>query len=339
MGRNGLGGAIVNLQSSHVLVTGAAGFIGSHLLELLLEEGAQVKAFVHYNSANRSGFIDTLPNHQKKEIDLFQADLRDPNAVRKAMVKADIVFHLGALIAIPYSYQSPYDVLQTNALGSFHVAQAALEQGVHRVIHTSTSEVYGTARYVPMDEMHPLQGQSPYSASKIAADKVMESFHCAYQLPIVTIRPFNAYGPRQSMRAVIPTIINQALFSSEVKLGTLSTTRDFTYVEDTARAFICAAKADHAVGSTVNVGSGFEVSIGDIAKKVLRLLGRDIPISSVEERRRPETSEVDRLYCDNQLAQRVFDWHPTVSFEEGLQRTIKWISQNRSLYRPDDYVV
>ncbi|MFB5191248.1 SDR family NAD(P)-dependent oxidoreductase [Alicyclobacillus fastidiosus] len=326
-------------QNTTVLVTGAAGFIGSHLLEQLLAAGARTKAFVHYNSANTRGYIDQLPAEQQKEIEIIYGDLRDAYAVSHAVKGSDVVFHLGALIAIPYSYQNPYDVVQTNALGTFHVAQAALEHGVGRIVHTSTSEVYGTARYVPMNEEHPLQGQSPYSASKIAADKIMESFHCSYQLPVVTIRPFNSYGPRQSMRAVIPTIINQALSSSEVVLGNLSSTRDFTYVEDTARAFLCAATAQQVTGQVFNAGSSFEISIGDIAKRVLTLVGRSVPIRTAQERLRPAKSEVDRLYSDSRRAQQQLGWQPLVSFDDGLQRTIDWISQHPQLYRPNEYVV
>ncbi|WP_245630243.1 SDR family NAD(P)-dependent oxidoreductase [Alicyclobacillus acidiphilus] len=329
----------MDLQNRKVLVTGAAGFIGSHLMEQLLDLGAEAKAFVHYNSTNQRGFLDDLPAARQKEIEVIQGDLNDAYAVRAAVKGVDVIFHLGALIAIPYSYQNPYDVIHTNALGTLHVAQAALEHGVSRVVHTSTSEVYGTARYVPMDEGHPLQGQSPYSASKIAADKIMESFYCSYQLPVVTVRPFNAFGPRQSMRAVIPTIINQALHRSEIVLGNLTATRDFTYVEDTARAFICAATAPQVVGQVFNAGSSFEISIGQVAQMVRDLVKRPVPIRTTTERLRPANSEVDRLYSDSERAHRYLGWKPLISFEEGLRRTIDWIAQHAHLYRPNEYVI
>ncbi|EPZ42725.1 SDR family NAD(P)-dependent oxidoreductase [Alicyclobacillus acidoterrestris] len=330
----------MDLRNSNVLVTGGAGFIGSHLVEQLIATGANTKVFIHYNSANSRGLIDTLPVELQSEIDIVQGDLRDSYAVHNAVKGADIVFHLGALIAIPYSYQNPYDVVQTNALGTLHVAQAALANGVHRMIHTSTSEVYGTARYVPMNEEHPLQGQSPYSASKIAADKIVESFYCSYQLPVVTVRPFNAFGPRQSLRAVIPTIIQQALNHSEIVLGNLSATRDFTYVEDTARAFLCAATAkDDVLGEVFNAGSSFEISIGEIAERVRSLVGGDIPIRVAQERLRPAKSEVDRLFSDSQRAKVKLGWQPTVSFDEGLRRTITWISSHQDRYKTNDYVI
>lgn len=327
------------MKGKTVLVTGAAGFIGSHLTQLLVQSGASVRAFVRYNSLNSLGFLDHLPADQRNEIEVVKGDLRDPHAVYQAVKGTDAVFHLGALIAIPYSYRNPTDVVQTNVLGTLHVLQAVRDFDVLRMIHTSTSEAYGTARYVPMDENHPLQGQSPYAASKIAADKLAESFYCSYSTPVVTVRPFNAYGPRQSMRAVIPTIINQALHGSEIVLGNLSATRDFTFVEDTARAFLCAAEVDEAVGGVFNAGSGFEISIGDLAHTILRLVGRDLPVRVDQERVRPEKSEVDRLFSDSSKAALVLGWKPSVSLEEGLKRTIDWISQHNYLYRPSEYVV
>jgi NAD dependent epimerase/dehydratase len=329
----------MSISGKTVLVTGAAGFIGSHLTQLLVQSGATVRAFVRYNSLNSLGFLDHLPADQRAEIEVVKGDLRDPHAVYQAVKGTDAVFHLGALIAIPYSYQNPTDVVQTNVLGTLNVLQAVRDLDVPRMIHTSTSEAYGTARYVPMDESHPLQGQSPYSASKIAADKLAESFYCSYSTPVVTVRPFNAYGPRQSMRAVIPTIINQALHRSEIVLGNLSATRDFTFVEDTARAFLCAAEVDEAVGGVFNAGSGFEISIGDLAHTILRLVGRDLPVRVDQERVRPEKSEVDRLFSDSSKAALVLGWKPSVSLEEGLKRTIDWISQHNYLYRPSEYVV
>lgn len=329
----------MELNGTPVLVTGGAGFIGSHLIQKLIERGAKVRALVHYNSSNSRGFIDTLPVEQQREIDIYAGDLKDPHAVQQAVKGMEIVFHLGALIAIPYSYRNPTDVVQTNVLGTLNVAQAVKYWETPKLVHTSTSEVYGTARYVPMDETHPLQGQSPYSASKIGADKIIESFYRSYHLPAVTVRPFNAYGPRQSMRAVIPTIIAQALFRPVIVLGNLSATRDFTFVEDTANAFIHAAAAEKAVGQVFNAGSGFEISIGELANKVKEIVGRDIPVETTEERSRPEKSEVDRLFSDSSKAEKVLNWKPEISLEEGLTRTIEWINQNPKLYRPEEYVI
>lgn len=329
----------MKLTGSNILVTGAAGFIGSHLVQQLLEKGANVYALVRYNSMNNHGFIKKLPLSQKKQIRIVTGDLRDSDAVRQAVKGMEIVFHLGAMIAIPYSYRNPTEVIETNVIGTLNVARAAVEHNVARLIHTSTSEVYGTARYVPMDESHPLQGQSPYSASKIAADKIMESFYCSYDLPVVTLRPFNTYGPRQSMRAVISTIINQALYRSEIVLGNLSATRDFTYVKDTARAFVCAALAEKGLGRVFNAGSGFEISIGDLADKIRRLVGRDIPIRTDRKRLRPANSEVDRLLSDSSNAVTTVGWTPTISLEKGLQKTIDWIQSNKELYEHEEYVI
>jgi NAD dependent epimerase/dehydratase len=327
------------MNGNHALVTGAGGFIGSHLVQELVLAGAKVRAFIRYNSTNTRGFLDMLPPSIQSEVEVVKGDLRDPHAVHRAVKGTDAVFHLGALIAIPYSYLHPTDVVQTNVIGTLNVAQAALELGVPKLIHTSTSEVYGSARYVPMDEAHPLQGQSPYSASKIGADKIVESFFCSYGLPVVTVRPFNAYGPRQSMRAVIPTIINQALRSSEIVLGNLTSTRDFTFVEDTARAFHCAALHDSAVGQVINAGSGAEISIAALAEAIQRIIGCDIPVRVGNERVRPEKSEVDRLFSDSRKAAEYMGWQPTVSLEEGLSRTIDWIRNHYELFRPSEYVV
>ncbi|MFC4077954.1 SDR family NAD(P)-dependent oxidoreductase [Salinithrix halophila] len=327
------------LKGRTVLVTGGSGFIGSHLTEKLLDEGAEVRVFIRYNSMNTRGFIDTLPKEKQREITIITGDLRDPAAVSHAVKGVDVVFHLGALIAIPYSYKNPMEVIQTNVLGTTHIAQAVLQWDVPLLIHTSTSETYGTAQVIPMDESHPLQGQSPYSASKIGADKIIESFHCSYGMPAITLRPFNAYGPRQSMRAVIPTIINQALYQDEIRLGNLSPTRDFTFVEDTARAFIRAADSGKGVGETINVGSGTEISIGGIVEKVRRIVGRDIPVRVDTDRQRPDKSEVDRLVSDSTKAARVMEWKPSVSWDEGLKRTIDWIKNHPHLYRPEEYVL
>jgi len=329
----------MSFLGKRVLLSGGAGFIGSHVLQQLIHLGAQVRVFIHYNSFNSRGFIDFLPQQTLKGAEFVYGDLRDAHAVMTATKGCDTVLHLGALIAIPYSYQSPTDVIQTNVMGTLNVAQACLHHSVSRVVHTSTSEVYGTARYVPMDELHPLQGQSPYSASKIGADKVMESFYNSYGLPVVTIRPFNAYGPRQSMRAVIPTIINQSLHQSEIHLGSLSPTRDFTYVEDTAEAFICAARSTGGLGEVINAGSGKEISIGQLAEMIRMRLGISIPIVSDIERIRPKNSEVNRLYSDSSKAAHLFGWSPRVSLEDGLARTIDWMKEHPQLYRSADYVV
>ncbi|WP_236838594.1 SDR family NAD(P)-dependent oxidoreductase [Caldalkalibacillus salinus] len=328
----------MNFKNKSVLVTGASGFIGSHVVQALLHEGANVRAFVHYNSMNTKGYLDQLTKDEQNGIEMYMGDLKDPHGVMNACKGVDTVLHLGALIAIPYSYVNPTDVVQTNVLGTVNIAQAVRHHGIARLVHTSTSETYGTAQYVPMDETHPLQGQSPYSASKIAADKMIESFYCSYELPAITVRPFNAYGPRQSMRAVIPTIINQALHEDEIRLGNLKATRDFTYVEDTARAFLHAASCP-SVGEVINAGSGFEISIGELAEKIKKMVGRDIPITVKQDRLRPEKSEVDRLFSNSDKAQSMMGWKAQVSLDEGLSRTIEWMKQHKSLFRPDEYVV
>jgi NAD dependent epimerase/dehydratase len=274
------------------------------------------------------------------EVEIVLGDLRDGEAVRQAADTVDIIFHLGSLIAIPYSYVHPRETIETNVMGTLNVMAAANKAGVERVVHTSTSEVYGTAQYVPIDERHPLQGQSPYSASKIAADKIAESFHRSFGLPVSTIRPFNTFGPRQSARAVIPTIITQALApGTTMVLGSLRPTRDYTYVDDTVQGFIKVAESDHSVGETINIGSNFEISIGDIAKKVIATIGVSKQISLDVNRVRPENSEVERLWCDNTKAKRLLEWEPRVSFEEGLSRTIQWISAHRHSYKTDLYNV
>jgi NAD dependent epimerase/dehydratase len=326
-------------NAKKVLVTGAAGFIGSHLTQRLLELGANVRAFVHYNSMNSRGHLGLLTKEEQQEIEVIYGDLKDPHGVQAAVKGTDLVLHLGALIAIPYSYRNPTDVFQTNVLGTMNVAQAVLAEDIPRMVHTSTSETYGSARYVPMDESHPLQGQSPYSASKIGADKLIESFHCSYDLPVITLRPFNAFGPRQSMRAVIPTIINQALYESKIELGNLDATRDFTYVEDTAEAFICAAKSDTGIGEVYNAGSGFEISIGELADKIKQIVGRDIPVEISNHRKRPGKSEVDRLFSNSLKAQKELGWTPRIGIDKGLQRTIDWMKENKAMYRTDEYVI
>ncbi len=321
-----------------VLVTGAGGFIGSHLTERLVDHGADLRAFVRYNSRNDPGLLRLLQKERFDRVRILMGDLRDADAVRRAVRDVDIVFHLGSLIAIPYSYAHPRETVETNVLGALNVFGAARDAGVEKVVHTSTSEVYGTARYVPIDESHPLQGQSPYSASKIGADKIAESFYRSFDVPIATIRPFNAYGPRQSARAVIPTIITQALVQGRVALGATHTTRDYTYIDDLVRAFLLVAESPGTVGETVNIGSNYEISIGAVAEKIAALMEKDIEIVTENERLRPEKSEVGRLWCDNTRARRLLGWSPAVSLDEGLLRTIAWFREHPGLYRPNHYV-
>lgn len=326
-------------SNKRVLVTGAGGFIGSHLVETLALQGANVRALVRYNSRNDAGLLRFLAPDVFSALEVIPADLRDLSALQKAMQGITHVFHLGALIAIPYSYLHPAEVVQTNVMGTLNVLLAAQTAGVERLVHTSTSEVYGTALRVPIDEAHPLQGQSPYSASKIAADKLAESFFCAYNLPVVTLRPFNTYGPRQSARAVIPTMIMQALTRDVIRLGNLDTTRDFTYVTDTVDGFLRAAQAPNVEGRTMNLGTGQEIRVGDLAEKIIALVGRPVHVEVDPARLRPSKSEVLRLLSDNRLAQDLLGWQPHHSFEEGLQQTINWVQDHLALYSPDRYVV
>jgi dTDP-glucose 4,6-dehydratase len=319
------------------LVTGAAGFVGSHLAERLARTGYRVRCFFRYTSTDQRGYLSELSATGKVEI--IAGDLRDLEAVRQAAQGMDAIFHLGALVGIPYSYVHPLEVVDTNVMGTVNVLLAARDSSVRQVIFASTSEVYGTARYVPIDENHPLHGQSPYSASKIGAEKIVESFAVTYGLPTTVIRPFNIYGPRQSARAVVPTIITQALAADEIRLGNLDATRDFTYVEDTVAAFILAAESKDAVGKTFNVGSNFEISIRDLAETVMRLAGRKVPLVEDAARVRPEKSEVERLWADSSLIRQTIGWEPAVSLEEGLGKTIRWISQNLDRYRVGEYAV
>jgi len=328
-----------DLAKAKVLVTGAGGFIGSHLCEAALARGAQVRAFVHYNSRNDWGMLEDLNARQLREIEVVTGDLRDPGAVRRAVQGCHIVFHLGALIGIPYSYDNPADVVATNVLGTLHVLQAALDAGIQRLVQTSTSEVYGTAQLVPMDEEHPLHPQSPYAASKVASDKLAESYHRTYGLPVAIVRPFNCYGPRQSPRAVIPTIITQALESSTVHLGSLEPRRDFTYVLDTVSGFLAAATAPGCAGETVQLGSAQEVSVREIVRLVGSILGRKLRIVSEARRQRPETSEVDRLLAANHKAAELLRWRPRVSLVQGLQKTIEWFQSRRYRYKQNLYTV
>ncbi|QEK11320.1 SDR family NAD(P)-dependent oxidoreductase [Crassaminicella thermophila] len=330
----------VQLKNKKVLITGSEGFIGSHLTERLVELGAKVTALVQYNSFNNWGWIDTLDNRIKKEIEVYTGDIREYDNMAKVIQGRDVVFHLAALIAIPYSYQSPAAYVRTNVEGTLNVMEACRVYGIEKVIHTSTSEVYGTALYVPIDEKHPLQGQSPYSASKIGADKMAESYYRSFNLPVATIRPFNTYGPRQSARAVIPTIISQILAGKKtIKLGALSPTRDFNYVKDTVEGFIKMAEVDESVGQVVNVGTNNEISIGDLVKKIIKLIGKEVTIECEENRLRPEKSEVNRLWCENAKAKEILDWQPKYTLDEGLTETIEWIKENLYCFKTDIYNV
>jgi len=324
------------LKDLPVLVTGAGGFIGSRLTEALCARGARVRAFVRYNSRADTGLLKLLPAEVLRSVEVIMGDLLDEDALEKAASGTALVFHLGALISIPYSYQHPVEVVRANILGTLAVLQACRKAGC-RVIHTSTSEVYGSALRVPIDEQHPLQGQSPYSASKIGADKLVESYYRAFGVPAVTIRPFNTYGPGQSARAVIPTIITQALQAEEIHLGNLDALRDFTYLDDTVAAFIKAAETPGIDGETFNLGSGHEVSIRELSDEIVALTGSRARVVVDEERLRPEKSEVVRLLADNSKARRVLGWAPQVELREGLTRTIAWVRAHMDFYRPGRY--
>ncbi|MFZ5882109.1 MAG: GDP-mannose 4,6-dehydratase [Chloroflexota bacterium] len=315
-----------------VLVTGAGGFIGSHLVGTLVELGARVRAFVRYNSRNDPGLLTMLSSSVQQEVEVIGGDLRDLPAIQAAMRGSSHVFHLGALIAIPYSYLHPAEVVETNVIGTLNMLLAARELGVERLVHTSTSEVYGTALRVPIDEGHPLQGQSPYSASKIGADKLAESFYLSYNLPVVTLRPFNTFGPRQSARAVIPALISQALTQDTIRLGNLEARRDFTYVSDTVAGFLRIAQTPGVEGQTLNLGTGVEIRIADLAEKIFALAGRPIQVEIDPARLRPEKSEVQRLISDNRLALEKIGWSPQVSLDEGLRLTFEWVREHQSLY-------
>jgi len=322
---------------SKVLITGADGFIGSHLTEALVRNGFDVRAFVLYNSFNSWGWLDYTDSEIKKQIEIFAGDVRDPHGVKTAMEGCDIVFHLAALIAIPYSYHSPDSYIDTNIKGTLNVVQAAKELGVPKVIHTSTSEVYGTANFVPITEKHPLQGQSPYSASKIGADQIAMSFYNSFGTPVSIIRPFNTYGPRQSTRAVIPTIITQiAGGQRKIKLGALEPTRDFNYIEDTVSGFIEIAKSKATIGEVINIGNNYEISIGDTANLIAEIMSADIDFETETDRLRPEKSEVFRLWCDNSKAKNLINWQPKYSgkkgLKEGLRKTIEWFTVKEHLH-------
>jgi dTDP-glucose 4,6-dehydratase len=328
---------VSDFRGKKVAVTGAGGFIGSHLAERLVELGADVRAMVHYNALASWGWLDQSP--LTRDMEVFPGDIRDRDRVSHFVEGREIVFHLAALIGIPYSYQSPDAYVQTNVAGTVNVLQAARQHGTARVVHTSTSEVYGTALRVPIDETHPLQGQSPYSASKIGADQMAEAFRRSFAVPVATVRPFNTFGPRQSTRAVVPTIITQCLRGDRVKLGNLKPTRDLNYVSNTVDGFLRAAVAPAAVGQTVNLGSGREISIGDLVQLIAGLLGKRVTVESEAERLRPGNSEVERLLADTTLATRLLDWHPAVGLEEGLQRTIEWVANHADRYRTGSYGV
>jgi dTDP-glucose 4,6-dehydratase len=322
-----------------VLITGAGGFIGSHLAEQLAREGAQVRAFVHYNARNDWGLLQALPPDVAAAVEVVPGDLKDPEALRSAAENIEVIFHLGALIAIPYSYRHPVDVVQANVLGTLHVLNAARAAGVARLVHTSTSEVYGTARYAPIDEDHPLQGQSPYAASKIGADKLVESYVRSFDLPAVTVRPFNTYGPGQSARAVIPAIITQALSGDVVRLGARTPTRDLTYVADTVDGFLRAGSVASVAGETINLGSGTEIAIGTLAERIIDLIGKPVRLETDAGRLRPARSEVMRLISDNRKAAALLGWRPTTSLDEGLARTIAWLRGELHRYKPGIYNV
>ncbi|MCX6250429.1 MAG: NAD-dependent 4,6-dehydratase LegB [Bacteroidetes bacterium] len=330
----------MNWNGKRVLITGAGGFIGSHLVEEMLQRNCKIRAFVHYNSFNRWGWLDFLPDALRKNIEVYSGDIRDPHGVKSAMKEIDVVFHLAALIGIPYSYHSPDVYLDTNIRGTLNILQAGRDSGVERIIHTSTSEIYGTAQFVPITEEHPVNPQSPYAATKSGADFLASTFFRSFGTPVVIIRPFNTYGPRQSARAIIPTIITQILGGdTKIKLGSLTPTRDLNYVEDTVTGFIRAGESDNILGETINLGTNREIAIGDLAMKIAEIIGIKVKISSTKERVRPLKSEVERLLADNKKAKRLLNWSPETSLEEGLKRTIEWFREpgNLRFYKPDLY--
>jgi NAD dependent epimerase/dehydratase len=322
-----------------VLVTGAGGFIGGHLVERLVEDGARVRALVRYNSRNERGTLDWIDPEITGDVDVVLGDLRDIESVERVTAGVEVVFNLAAQIAIPYSFVNPRDFFETNVLGTLNVAQASLRAGVPKIVHTSTSEVYGTARVVPITETHPLEPQSPYAASKVASDKLMDAWHRSYELPVCVLRPFNTFGPRQSARAVIPTIITQALAGGTLRLGSLYPRRDLTYVTDTVAGFLSAADADATVGRTFQLGTGHDVSIGEIVDRVGEILGRELTVELDPERVRPVESEVERLISDPALAHELTGWRPEVDLREGLELTIDWITRHAQRYRTDHYVI
>ena len=325
-------------MAKKTLVTGAAGFIGSHLVEALVQSGHQVRVLVRYNGRDDRGHLDRLPASVMDHVEVHRGDLKDPEAVRKAVRGQEWVLHLGALIAIPYSYQNPLDVVQTNVLGTTHILDACRDSStIERTVLTSTSEVYGTAQYVPIDEAHPWVGQSPYAATKIASDAMGLSYYRSFQLPVTVLRPFNTFGPRQSARAIIPSIISQVLVSHKIKLGSLDPRRDLTYVKDTASAFIAIAGCDAALGRTVNVGRGEDLTIGELVERIGRIMGIQIEVETDEQRVRPQKSEVGRLLAGTKLAQELFDWKSAYTLDQGLEATIEYVRNYLSDYRVGQY--
>jgi dTDP-glucose 4,6-dehydratase len=323
---------------SKILVTGAGGFIGSHLTEELVRQGAEVRTFVRYNSRDEKGLLEDLPKEIQGQMEVIPGDLKDPDGVKKAVRGCHKIFHLGALIAIPYSYIHPFDFIQTNVVGTANLLNACLEDNLlERIIHTSTSEVYGTAQYIPIDEKHPLQAQSPYAASKIGADKLAESYFLSFNLPIATIRPFNTFGPRQSLRAIIPTIISQAIDDKKIRLGNTKPRRDFLFVRDTVRGFIELGKCDEAIGKVINIGTGKDVSVEELVRKIFNQIGKRGEIEVEDRRIRPEQSEVMQLLADTRLAEKLFHWAPQYTLEDGLKETIEWYQRNLSRFKVGSY--
>ncbi|MCX6306235.1 MAG: NAD-dependent 4,6-dehydratase LegB [Bacteroidetes bacterium] len=332
----------MEIGNKKVLVTGGAGFIGSHLTEELVEKGCEVKVFVHYNSFNRWGWIDYLPEEIKKRIEIFTGDIRDPNGVREAMKGCDVVFHLAALIGIPYSYHSPDTYVDTNVRGTLNILQAARQLGVSRIIHTSTSEIYGTAQFVPITEEHPVNPQSPYAATKASADFLALTFFRSFATPVAVVRPFNTYGPRQSARAIIPTIITQLIHGDgKLTLGSVTPTRDLNFVKDTAHGFLMAAGCDEALGEVINLGSNYEISVGDLALRIASLMGKEIHIEAADERIRPGKSEVERLWAENRKAKELLGWKPLFDLDSGLKETISWFSRPENMlhYKAGSYTI
>ncbi len=332
----------MSLKNKKIAVTGAEGFIGSHLCDALLAEGCQVRTLALYNSLGHFGWLDDKSLRSNPRLEIVTGDIRDPHFMESFLESQQVVFHLASLIAIPFSYRSPDSYVDTNVRGALNVLQAARKAGVDRFVHTSTSETYGTAQYVPIDEKHPESAQSPYAATKIAADQLAMSFKRSFDLPVVTVRPFNAFGPRQSARAIIPTVITQLLAGKEeIQLGALTPTRDFTYVTDTAAGFIAAATADNVIGETINLGSGREIAIGELVDTIAKLMNKSVSIVTDQQRIRPEASEVDRLLCDASKAQKLLGWEPTLTLKEGLQKTIDWFAEPDNLagYKTDIYNV
>jgi NAD dependent epimerase/dehydratase len=329
----------MDLENQKVLVTGAGGFIGSHLCEELVVKGAHVKAMVRYNSSGSHGMLESLPRDVYKELDVVAGDIRDSASVKRSINGCKIVFHLAALVGIPFSYDSPDSYLETNIRGTFNVLQACLEGEVERLVHTSTSEVYGTARYTPIDEKHPLQAQSPYSATKIAADKLAESFNRSFGLPVTTIRPFNAFGPRQSARAFIPAMISQIIEQGQILCGSLMPSRDYTFVKDTVRAFCACATTSGIDGETINVGCGKKIAMGDLLGRIIKRMGVDVDVSVQEERVRPDQSEVMTLICNNDKAQRLLGWNPIWSLDEGIDAVVDYVKTNLRVFKTFKYVV